>query len=134
MKNHIEVLPLARQTQNLLQHIDYKQYKNFDWATLLNDSLNILSHERDNDQSVGQVIGVIADLNEETAITVSTLYKYFSPGKADKMPSLSMLPLLMIACKSDAPLRYLAAAFGLRLVKDDAVLPIPFEKDKEAVQ
>jgi len=122
MKNPNEVLPLARQTQNLLQDIDFREYENFDWNSFLNDSLSSLGHERNREQSVGQVIGIVADLNKETALTVSTLYKYFSPGKADKLPSLTMLPLLMIACKSDAPLRYLAAAFGLRLVRQDEAL------------
>lgn len=130
MKTMDKVLSCSTQNENLLRDIDLTEYIDFNWTAFLKKSINDLSHQRPENQSVGNIVGKIADLDNTAITSAAMLYRYFSPTLPD-MPPLQLLMQMMIACKSDAPLRAIAAAFGLRLVKQDEALE--YMKD-EAVQ
>ena len=121
MKTMDKVLSCSTQTQNLLQDIDLTEYIDFNWTALLKKSINDLSRQRPESQSVGNIVGKIADLDNTAITSAAMLYRYFSPTLPD-MPPLQLLIMMMIACKSDAPLRAIAETLGLRLVKQDDAL------------
>lgn len=124
MKILDEVLSCSTQNENLLQNIDYRDFQNININEILKKSLNNLFHGRPVNQSVGNIVGVIADIDNSTVTSGSMIYRYVSPSSAD-MPPLPLLMMLMIACRNDAPLRAMADLLNLAVVPKNAIQEKP---------
>lgn len=120
MKNANKVLRTSPQNENLLQIINSKEFENKDWNAMIKKALNRIFRERPNEQTIGDIVGRIANLDHSVVTSGNILYKYFSPGSPD-MPPLNVFILLMIACGNDLPLRIIADELGLALVRKDSV-------------
>jgi hypothetical protein len=113
-----EDLSKVRQTENHLSSINPKAFRKYPFLTLIKEGLNILSHERPTDQSIAETIGLISHIDPEMGLAENQLKNYFSPSKIKYLPPIILIPLLTIACKSDAFIRALIAPFNLFLVNE----------------
>jgi transcriptional regulator with XRE-family HTH domain len=118
--------------RNFLKHIDIADFKNINWTTLIKEGLNLMSKERTEGQKIYDIIGILSELDEDLSISKHTMHNYLSKGRTKYIPPLKLIPLFMIAFKSDAILRTLMTPFPIQLCSSTDAKVLEFIKSRLA--